>query len=187
MEDNNLVKEFEGKVRKELIEFLQKKGAIDKHIPECPDIEEKWTEIIHAYIPDGVREFQQYPIVSLGWIMFMGIAMAFYWDSDWENQAPRKDFYEKLRDENGYDNFDETIVYSLLGLEGECAENLTNLVAECASRVYNTLRHERIEPGTEIAFSCYVSSLHQLYLAGLAIELNALGYHMTPYSPASLN
>lgn len=33
-------------------------------------------------------------------------------------------------------------------------------------------------------FGSYLAALHQLYLAGMAFELNALGYHMTPYSPS---
>ena len=180
-------KAFEEKVRKDLIEFLQKKEALDSHVPECPDVEEKWPEIARAYMPDGVKEFQQYPVTSLGWMMFIGMAMAYYWDTDWEANANRKDFYEKLREEQGYDNLDETVVNKLLGYEGEAAEKLLELVAECASRVYGILTHEHIEPGTDTALGCYIACLHQLYLAGMAMELNALGYHMTPYSPASMN
>ncbi|MDE6557000.1 MAG: hypothetical protein K2K55_08580, partial [Duncaniella sp.] len=56
----------------------------------------------------------------------------------------------------------------------------SDLVAECASRVYGILSHEHIEPGTQVALGCYIAALHQLYLAGMAMELNALGYHMTP-------
>ena len=119
--------------------------------------------------------------------MFIGMAMAYYWDTDWESNANRKDFYEKLREEQGYDNLDETVVNKLLGYEGEAAEKLLELVAECASRVYGILNHEHIEPGTDTALGCYIACLHQLYLAGMAMELNALGYHMTPYSPASMN
>ena len=75
------------------------------------------------------------------------------------------------------------MVKTLLGYEGEAAEKITELVAECASRVYNILRHEQVEPGTEAALGCYIAGLHQLYLAGMSMELNALGYHMTPFDP----
>ncbi len=183
MENQNnkeLVDKFETKVREDLIGFLQKKGALDPHVPECPDVEEKWGEIARAYLPDGAREFQDYPVVSLGWMMLVGMAMAFYWDTDWEKNATRKDFYEALRDMKGYDNMDEAVVTDLLGYAGEGAEKVTELVAECASRVYGQLNHEHVEPGTEDALGCYIAALHQLYLAGMAMELNALGYHMTP-------
>lgn len=181
--DKAIAEAFEAKVRKDLVDFLQYKEAIDKHVPECPDVEEKWNMIARAYIPDGVREFADYPVVSLGWMMLMGMAMAWYWDTDWEKNSTRTDFYEALRDKAGYDNFDETVVEGLLGYSGEKAEKILAEAAECASRVYNLLSHDHVEPGTAAAFGCYVAALHQLYLAGMAVELNALGYHMTPFDP----
>lgn len=180
MDNKELVAAFEEKVHRDLTEFLQKKEALDEHVPECPDVEEKWGVVARAYLPDGAREFKDYPVVSLGWMMFVGMAMAFYWDTDWEKNADRTDFYEKLRDMNGYDNMDEAVVQDLLGYRDEAAEKITELVAECASRVFSLLNHEHVEPGTEAALGCYIAALHQLYLAGMAMELNALGYHMTP-------
>ena len=185
--EKETVKNFEEKVRKDLMDFLKYKGAVDEHLPECPDVEEKWGEIGRAYLPDGAREFQDYPVVSLGWMMFIGMAMAYYWDTDWEANSKRNDYYEQLRDKDGYDNLDDTLVKGLLGYEGEAAEKIIELVAECASRVYSLLSHEPVEPGTEAAFGSYIAALHQLYLAGMCMELNALGYHMTPFNPASMN
>lgn len=177
---------FQAKVRDNLIEFLQKKEALDERVPECPDVEEKWGVIARAYLPDGAREFAEYPVVSLGWMMFMGMAMAYYWDKDWEKYSKDDELYQQLRDKAGYDNFDETVVQSLLGYAGEAAEKITGLVQDCAARVLNLLNHEPVEPGTEAAFGSYIAALHQLYLAGMAMELNALGYHMSPISPADL-
>ena len=180
IDSKSIVKDFEEKVRKDLTEFLQRKEALDPHVPECPDVEERWGEIAREYLPDGAREFQQYPVVSLGWMMFIGMTMAYYWDTDWEKYSKEKNIYEQLRDRRGYDNMDEAVVQDILGYAGEAAEKITELVAECASRVYSTLSHEHVEPGTEAALGCYIAALHQLYLAGMAMELNALGYHMTP-------
>ena len=180
MDNKEIAAAFEEKVRRDLTQFLQHKEALDEHVPECPDVEDKWSLVARAYMPDGAREFQQYPVVSLGWMMLIGMAMAYYWDTDWEKNAARTDFYEKLRDMRGYDNMDEAVVQDLLGYRDEAAEKVTELVAECASRVYTLLSHEHVEPGTEAALGCYIGALHQLYLAGMAMELNALGYHMTP-------
>ena len=181
-DNKQLVNDFEDKVRKDLTEFLQRKEALDAHVPECPDVEERWSEIARAYMPDGAREFQQYPVVSLGWMMLVGMTMAYYWDTDWEKYSKMKNIYEDLRDRKGYDNMDEVVVEDILGYKGEPAEKITELVAECASRVFSLLNHEHVEPGTEAALGCYIAALHQLYLAGMAMELNALGYHMTPLS-----
>lgn len=184
MDNNEIVSRFEDKVRQDLTAYLQKKEALDEKVPECPDVEDKWGEIARAYIPDGAREFQSYPVVSLGWMMFIGMAMSFYWDKDWEKYASKDDIYQTLRDKHGYDNLDETVVQDVLGYAGEAAEKVTELVAECAARVYSILNHEHVEAGTELAFGCYIAALHQLYLAGMAMELNALGYHMTPLQDA---
>lgn len=186
-EAKEAVSKFEDKVRKDLTDFLISKGALDEHVPECPDVEEKWPLIARSYVADGAREFQGYPVVSLGWIMFVGMAMAYYWDTDWEKNASRTDYYTALRDKHGYDQLDETVTQDLLGYSGEGAEKVTDLVAECASRVYSLLNHEHIEPGTEAAFGAWLAALHQLYLAGMAMELNALGYHMTAANIPSSN
>lgn len=187
METNDskkIVAAFEEKVGTELRTSLQSKGALDAHVPECPDVEEKWGEIARAYLPDGVREFEKYPVVSLGWIMFVGMALAYYWDTDWEKYSGCHDLYEELRNKRGYDELDETVVNDLLGYTGESAEKVTELVAKSASLVYSMLNREQVEPGTDTALGCYIAALHQLYLAGMAMELNALGYHMTPFNPS---
>lgn len=174
-----LVEKFEQKVHDDLVGYLQRQGALDEHVPECPDVEERWGEIARAYLPDGAREFKDYPVVSLGWMMLVGMAMSFYWDTDWERQSELHEHYQTLRDMKGYDNMDEAVVQDLLEY-GDDAEKVTELVAQCAARVYSLLSHEHVEPGTEAALGCYIAALHQLYLAGMAMELNALGYHMTP-------
>lgn len=35
------VTEFEKRVREDLIGFLTRKGALDRRVPECPDVEER--------------------------------------------------------------------------------------------------------------------------------------------------
>lgn len=171
---------FEESVRKNLVDFLIVHGALDSHVPECPDVEAKWPEIAQSYIPDGVREFEGYPTVSLGWMMFIGMAMAYYWDKDWTAASEWETPYAEIREKRGFDNLDEAVVEDILGYTGQTAEKVTKLVGDCASRVLSQLRHAPVEAGTEVAFRHYVACLHQLYLAGMAMELNALGYHMTP-------
>jgi len=178
MDSNEFVKEFEARVREDLTGYLTHRGVLDNREPECPDVEDRWGKIYRTYLPDGVREFQDYPVVSLGWIMFVGMAMAFYWDTDLENYSERKGIYEDLRSLRGFDNMDEAIVEDVLKYRDEAAERVIAIAAECAQRVLSMLRHARVEPGTEAALGCYIAALHQLYLAGMGMELNALGYHM---------
>ena len=195
---------FEEQLRNDLHQFLQTLQEVDERLPECPDVEEKWEAIAKAYIPDGIREFADYPSVSLGWMMYIGMAVAKMWDVEgmeqreqsdasinsaesrqsstegqWEIYSKIEDLYAYMRDKRGYDAMDEYIREEVLLLEGEAYGALEKLVGECASRIYNALRRQNIEPGTKDAFNGYVACLHQLYLMGAAIQLKRMGYRMT--------
>ena len=170
---------FEEQLRNDLHQFLQTLQEVDERLPECPDVEEKWEAIAKAYIPDGIREFTDYPSVSLGWMMYIGMAVAKMWDTEWTIYSKIEDLYVYMRDKRGYDAMDEYIREEVLLLEGEAYSALEKLVGECASRIYNALRRQNIEPGTKDAFNGYVACLHQLYLFGAAIQLKRMGYRMT--------
>ena len=174
-----MIDKFEEQLHQDLHQFLQSMKEIDARLPECPDVEEKWEQIVKAYIPDGIREFNDFPSASLGWMMYIGMAIAKFWDAEWEIYTKIEDLYAYMRDKRGYDAMDEYIREDVLLLRGVDYTVLENLVGECASRVYNALRHQNIEPGTKEAFNAYVSCLHQLYLFGAAMQLNRMGYYMT--------
>ena len=173
------MEQFEDKLHQDLHQFLQSMKEVDERLPECFDVEEKWEELAQAYIPDGIREFQNYPSASLGWMMYIGMAVAKFWDAEWEIYSKIDDLYAYMRDKRGYDAMDEYVREDVLLLQGVDYTALEKLVGECASRVYNALMHQRIEPGTKEAFDAYVTCLHQLYLFGAAMQLNRMGYHMT--------
>ena len=67
-----------------------------------------------------------------------------------------------------------------IGIARLFAAEGAKVVADCAGRVYSSLRHSQLEPGTAEAFRGYISCLHQLYLAGMCVQLHRLGYHMSP-------
>ena len=84
-------------IHNDLQQYLLSVNEIDERLPECPDVEGKWETIANAYIPDGVREFQNYPLASLGWMMYIGMAVAKMWDDDWQYYAAKEDLYLYLR------------------------------------------------------------------------------------------
>lgn len=172
---------IEKNITDDLKSFLLSQKLIDEKLPECPDVEELWPKVEEAYVPDGVREFTDYPVVSLGWPMFVGMAFAKYWDVDWTAYANvgGKKLYEDLKNVDGYDNLDDTVLYKVLGLDTEEGEKMSKVVAECAQRVYHLLLTCGVEAGSKDAALLYVYSLKQLYYFGMCMELNALGYHMT--------
>ena len=174
-----MMDKFEEILRKDLHQYLLSVKEVDERLPECPDVEEKWEAIAQAYLPDGIREFNAYPTASLGWMMYLGMAVAKYWDTEWEIYSKLPDIYAYIRDKRGYDSMDEYIREEVLLLKGDDYTATDKLVGECASRVYSALMHQQIEPGTKEAFHAYVDCLHQLYLFGIAVQLKRMGYHMT--------
>ena len=171
---------FEEQIKKDLHQYLVREGRVDEKLPECPDVEALWPSVEEAYLPDAVREFAEYPVVSLGWIMFVGMAFAKYWDTDWEKYADKsgETLYKDLRDSKGYDNLDDVVLYEVLGLDKEEGEKVSAIVGECAARTFSAIQHSGIEAGTKEAVEAYRVALHALYIMCMAMELNALGYHM---------
>ena len=70
------MEKLEEQIHSDLQRYLLNVNEVDERLPECPDVEGKWEAIANAYIPDGVREFQNYPLASLGWMMYIGMALA---------------------------------------------------------------------------------------------------------------
>ncbi len=179
--DTNYLDKFENQLHDLVAVYLLQKDGVDNVLPETHDMEEKWEKICMSYLPDGVREFADYPTVSLGWMMFIGMAGAKFWDEDWEMYSKFEDLYASvLAKGSGYDNMDEYICRDILKLNPEEEEKVSKLVADTATLVHKALIKENFEPATPEAFNAYVRSLHQLYYFGVAVELKRLGYHMTP-------
>ena len=157
--EENRTKEFEETFHKDLTAYLETHDLIDKHFPEAPDIEALWATIGESYLPDAMREWNKYPTVALGWVMYIGMAIAYYWDEDWERYSHVPDLYKMM-------------------ILNEQGEKLQQTVGECAARTYNTISHLHVEPGTPDAFRVFIAALHEMYLMGAAMELKSLGYHM---------
>lgn len=98
MQDEQLRYPFEEKFKEDLATYLQEKELVDEILPDTTDMEGKWLGIAEAYLPDGMREFAAYPIVSLGWMMYIGMAIAKYWDEDWKLYNKVGNLYTYLRD-----------------------------------------------------------------------------------------
>ena len=170
---------FETIFKDDLYQYLLSRNEVDEQLPEAPDLDEVWQKIAEAYMPDAIREFPNYPTVALGWIMYVGMAVAKYWDEDWELYSKVENLYAYLRDQTDFDHTDDYIREKVLLLNAEEANALERLVGECAARTYSQLRRLNIEPSTKEAYRAFVEALHQLYKFGVAIELKRLGYRMT--------
>ena len=113
----NKSKRIEEIFKQDLSMYLTGRQRVDEQLPDAPDIEEQWTKIGESYLPDAMREFSKYPTVALGWIMFVGMAIAKYWDEDWELYGKVDNLYEYLRDRIDFDHMDDYILDQVLLLD----------------------------------------------------------------------
>ena len=164
----------------DLYGYLRTLDLVDERMPEVPDHDDLWFKIGQSYMTDGIREYNTgYPSVALGWMMFIGMAVAMYWDVEWEVYGKVPDLYLYLRDRIDFDHMDDYILDKVLCLDADSRKKMNDAVAESASRTYNMMSHMCLEPGTAAAMRAFTAALHQMYVMGVAVELKALGYHMT--------
>ena len=164
----------------DLYGYLRTLDLVDERMPEAPDLDDLWFKIGQSYMTDGIREYNTgYPSVALGWMMFIGMAVAMYWDVEWEVYGKVPDLYLYLRDRIDFDHMDDYILDKVLCLDADSRKKMNDAVAESASRTYSLMSHMCLEPGTAAAMRAFTAALHQMYVMGVAVELKALGYHMT--------
>lgn len=161
----------------DLHRYLLTVHRVDEMLPDAPDIEGRFESIAQAYLPDGIREFTAYPHVSLGWMMFIGMAVAKWWDTDWAPRAADDHLYEQLLAATDFDHLDDYICQQVLCLSHREHDQLNSLVGECAARTHSLLRRQA-EAGTPEAFQAFLAALHELYTFGAAVQLKAMGYKM---------
>lgn len=158
--------------------LLEQKRFDPVKMPDITDLESCWQTIADAYLLDGVREFAAYPLASLGWMMYVGMAVAKFWDADWQRYSQAPNLYQMLRDMRGYDAMDEAIADQVLRVGKPEQESLAKVVMHCAQIAHDVITHSAIEPSTPQAFVAYVDALHALYAMGAATQLYAMGYRM---------
>lgn len=165
-----------------LLRLGEEEGLLGKQLLETDDLTALFPELTQAYLGDAVPDFEQYPLVSLGWIAFVGMAMAALWDSDWEQYGaiPAGELYQQIRDARGWDELDEYVLEEAIGLrkESDEAKRYTAFLRRATEQAYSALMHERAEPSTPLAFQLYGRTLYVLYRLGIALGLNLLGYKL---------
>ncbi len=179
MDQSEYYKQYEDTLRAQLCDLAAGLDRLKRGVlPESPDIAEAWEKIAPSYIADASREIVKYPAVSLGWAMYLGMAVAKYWDTDWAIYGKHPNIYEHIRDKRGFDCMDEAIRGEILQLTGDDFNNMESFVLSCSRLALDKIRAEGIEPSTPAAFFVYTISCKTLYTVGAAVELTRLGYKM---------
>lgn len=178
MEQQEYLDNYEQNLTDALVNFCTSEKYLDGKLLSTPDITEKWDTMSPSYIKDALKEMAKFPLVAIGWSMYVGMAVAQYWDTDWEIYGKHQNLYEHLRDKRGFDYLDEVVRQEILSLDGDKYDKCEDFVRRCSQFVQDKIRHEQIEPSSVMAFYVYARSVYVLYQIGAAVQLKKLGYKM---------
>ena len=168
---------FEQQLTDQLLRLCTTAQALSGQLLETPDLEAVWPEICTPYLGDAVPEIAKYPTVAIGWMGFVGLAMAQRWDSDWTTAAADPHALYPALLAQGFDALDDYVLDHVLAItDAEERTHLHQLVRSCAEAAHAALRNEGIEPQSTMAFHTYVRTLHVMFRIGVALQLRRLGY-----------
>ncbi len=151
-------------------------------LPSSPDIDDAFVSLSPDYLADAIKEFNAYPEVVFAWAGFLGSAVAYLWDKDWERYSPGS--YAFYRGERGYDYMDEHILYDIIGYgqDSEEAKTLLEDMRYLSGHALSFLLHDGLESGTLQAYRGVVLTVEVMYRFGAALMLWRLGYRMHSHS-----
>lgn len=141
------------------------------------DLNRAWAVIAPDYMVDAVPNVAKYPMASIAWSGYIGLALAYMWDKDWNN-VDISTLYSKLVSPRGFDELDEYITEEILNhkLGSDNAMRIENLMRSLSESALNIIRHEQVEPQSEMAFHVYARTIRAVFHVGVSCELYILGY-----------
>ena len=174
--DKEYLDNFEDKLQEELLSLCTSYNMLDGKLLTTDDIDNQWNVLAPEYMADAVGQINEYPTVSVAWAAYLGLAIAYGWDTDWDFIS--KTAYQSFYGEQGFDDMDEHIVRDLLGipLNSEEALNLEGMIRRSAQAAVALIRAEQIEPQSPMAFYVFARTVKVMFRIGAAIELKRLGY-----------
>lgn len=174
--DKEYLDSFEDKLQEELLRLCTSYNMLDGKLLATDDIDNQWNVLAPEYMADAVVQINEYPTVSVAWAAYLGLAIAYGWDTDWNLIS--KAAYQSFYGEQGFDDMDEHIVRDLLGipLDSEEAQNLESMIRRSAQTAVTLIRAEQIEPQSPMAFYVFARAVKVMFRIGAAIELKRLGY-----------
>lgn len=181
VDDHNLnaLQTYCDEMERELESLLRERGfLLGGVLPSSEDIETMWDKLSADFLADAVREFQSYPVVTLAWASYLGMGVAWQWDSNWNLCCQSSYAYYQGRE--GFDDMDEHITQDLLGLslDDPQAVSLADMLRSLSEMALKFILNAPVERGSAQAYHMFLRSVHIMYRLGAAVELKRLGYKM---------
>ena len=177
MEENSQYYDtYEANLQQEIMKMCASLGMLDRELLASEDIDGKWKEWAPEYIAEALPEVNSYPEFAIACAGYVGMAVAQWWDQDWGRHHSAA--YESLHGPRGFDDMDEYIVQTVLGLslDSTDARQIMNIMLCCAQKAVTFIQHEQIEHQTVKAFHIFARTVRVMYKVGAAIQLKRLGY-----------
>lgn len=142
------------------------------------EIEEVWQQGAPEYMVSAVAEINHYPAFTLAVPAYVGMAMALWWDKNWEAYKERT-YDDLFKRGGGFDTIDEYILEHVLAIKPDSKEReeLEGQVRAMAHTVMSAIQHEDIEHQTTRAFYILARAAKVMFRAGATLWLKRLGYH----------
>ena len=176
MELKKYLENFEDRLQQELLRLCTNYKFLTGTLLATDDIDDYWQVLAPEYIADAVEQVQEYPTVSVAWAAYLGMAVAYGWDIDWNtiSKAKYRDFYG----EQGFDDMDEHLIRDIIGipLDSKEAKEIEEMIRRCAQTTIDLIRREQIEPQSPTAFHVFTCAVRAMYRTGAAIQLKRMGY-----------
>lgn len=168
---------FEEKLQEELLRHTTAKGVLKGVLLATDDIDKQWKILAPEYMADAVPQIPLYPTVSVAWAAYLGMAIAYGWESNWETFAKMP--YQSYYGTQGFDDMDEHIVRDILRipLNTRTANELEETIRQCGEKAINLIRYEQIPPQSRTAFHVFARACKTMFRIGAAIQLKRMGYH----------
>lgn len=182
--DYKFLNDYQENLQRELLRLCSSNSMLSGTLLASENIDYLWDKIAPEYMADAVKEIQQYPMVSVAWAAFIGMAIAQLWDTDW--QKGKETEYTDLYGERGFDDMDEHILYDIIGFDTDSAKakQVEDMIRQCADCALSHIRHSAVEPQSPTAFHIFARTCKVMYRIGASIQLYRLGYK---YDKINLN
>lgn len=176
MEELEYYDNYESLLEQELLKVCSSAGMLDGILLASEDIDGKWSDYANSYMADAIEQINTYPQVSIAWAGFMGMAVAKWWDTNW--QGNKNNDYSAFYGSQGFDNMDDNIVEKILGHKPGSFEaiRLSGTMYSCSQRAIAIIRKENIEFGSVKAFYILARTVKVMYRIGAAVQLQQMGY-----------
>ncbi len=126
---------YEKNLTDRLLRLCTEMGALNGQLLETPDLETVWEAVAQPYVADALPEIPQYPTVAIGWMGFVGMALAHLWETGWAPCAQHPErIYPALRNARGFDALDDhtTIFSTMCSGWGKTQRNAAVMFRSCS-------------------------------------------------------